>query len=79
MRGLKPGGALLLEAYTPAQIGRGTGGPAVADMMPTLQALHEELAGLEIVIGREVERDVQEGTYHNGLSSVVQLLAVAPQ
>src|SRR5688572_29859175 len=31
--GLQPGGVLVLEAYTPKQIGRGTGGPEDPDMM----------------------------------------------
>lgn len=75
VRSLQPGGALVLEAYTPAQVGRGTGGPPDPTLTPTLAALQEELRGLDFVIGREVERDVREGLYHTGMSSVVQVLA----
>src|SRR5688500_582574 len=32
VRGLRPGGIFVLEAYTPKQIGRGTGGPEDPDM-----------------------------------------------
>lgn len=72
---LAPGGALVLEAYTPAQVGRGTGGPPDPALTMTLEGLREELPGLDFVIGRELEREVHEGKYHEGLSSVVQVLA----
>ena len=53
---LRPGGALILEAYTPDQIGRGTGGPPVAEMMYTLDLLRQELAGLRFVHAVETQR-----------------------
>src|SRR3954470_1244677 len=74
VRGLRPGGALLMEAYTPAQIGRGTGGPPDPDWMMSLDGLKEELAGLEWVAAEEKEREVREGTFHTGLASVVQFI-----
>lgn len=76
--GLKPGGVLVLECYTPAQIAFGTGGPKDPALLPTLAGLREELAGLEFVIGQEIERDVQEGGGHTGRSAVVQVLARQP-
>jgi SAM-dependent methyltransferase len=75
---LKPGGMFLLEAYTPAQIGRGTGGPSVAEMAMTLDGLREELAGLELVHAEELDRDVVEGTGHTGVGAVVQVIARKP-
>ena len=78
VQGLAPGGVMLLEAYTPAQVGRGTGGPPVADLCMSLEALREELQGLDIVIGQEIEREVREGKYHQGKSAVVQFLGRKP-
>lgn len=75
VRGLRPGGVFVLEAYTPRQYGRGTGGPPTPELMMTLDALTDELAGLELLHAVELEREVREGTYHTGLASVVQLLA----
>lgn len=72
---LMPGGVLILEAYTPAQVGRGTGGPPDPAFCMTADGLREELAGLDFEILREVERHVSEGTYHQGMSAVVQVLA----
>jgi SAM-dependent methyltransferase len=77
--GLKPGGALLLEAYTPAQLGHGTGGPRTIDLLPTLDELRGELQGLEFVHALEFERVVLEGKAHTGLSAVVQVVARKPR
>lgn len=73
--GLRPGGMLLLEAYTPAQIALGTGGPPVPELTMTLDALREELAGLTFLHAAELEREVIEGRYHTGRAAVVQVLA----
>lgn len=76
--GLAPGGVLVLEAYTPAQADRGTGGPSEASRFMTLEDLREELRGLEFVHARELQRDVIEGRYHTGPAEVVQLVARRP-
>ncbi len=75
---LQPGGHLILEAYHPRQLKFGTGGPKSEEMLMTLEALREELQGLEFVIAREGERMIREGRYHNGRSAVVQVLARKP-
>lgn len=72
---LKPGGLLVIEAYTPRQIDFRTGGPPSAELMVTLEGLKHELEGLEFVIGREIDRRVSEGSMHTGCSAVVQVLA----
>jgi 2-polyprenyl-3-methyl-5-hydroxy-6-metoxy-1,4-benzoquinol methylase len=41
--GLRPGGVFVLEAYTPAQIALGTGGPKDPSMCMTLRGLEGEL------------------------------------
>ncbi len=76
--GLRPGGVFLLEAYTPAQLGHGTGGPRTVDLLPTLAELRGELAGLDLVHAVERERDVHEGQGHTGRSAVVDIVAIKP-
>lgn len=76
VRGLRPGGILVLEAYTPKQVGRGTGGPQDPDMTVSLGGLIDELAGLEFVHARELDREVREGAYHTGVASVVQVVGL---
>lgn len=76
--GLKPGGVFILEAYTPAQLAFGTGGPKSPELLMRLTDLRQELTGLELVIAQELERDVIEGDGHTGRSAVVQILARKP-
>ena len=75
---LRPGGALVLEAYTPRQLGLRTGGPPTAELMMDLASLRGELAGLDLEIARELEREINEGRLHQGLGAVVQVLGRRP-
>jgi len=77
--GLEPGGVFVLEAYTPAQLELGTGGPKDVAMLPTLAQLREELKGLDFEVGVEREREVHEGRFHGGRSAVVQVVARKPR
>ena len=76
---LLPGGVMVLEAYTPAQVGRGTGGPPDPAMCMSASTLRDEFHGLEFDILVERERHVAEGKYHNGNSLVVQMVARKPR
>jgi SAM-dependent methyltransferase len=78
VEGLRPGGVFVLEAYTPAQLALKTGGPPVRELLYTAEELREELAGLELPILRERERDVVEGRLHTGRAAVVQVLGRKP-
>lgn len=74
--GLKPGGVLILEAYTPAQIGKGTGGPPVAEMTMSAETLRAEFPGIEFERLVELEREVIEGSGHTGTGAVVQAIGI---
>jgi SAM-dependent methyltransferase len=74
-RSLKPGGVLLLEAYSKAQISRDTGGPKDLDMLMSRGDLEKEFPNCEPILAREIEREVSEGRFHTGLASVVQFIA----
>jgi hypothetical protein len=76
--GLAPGGVFLLEAYTPDQIGRGTGGPQDSDLTCTTLQLQQELNSLEVVHLWEGLRDVVEGPLHSGTAAVVQFIGRKP-
>lgn len=77
VKALRPGGAFVLEAYTPAQLAHGTGGPKDVSLLYTLDDLREDLAGLSFEIAVEKEREIHEGVLHNGMSAVVEVLAFA--
>jgi SAM-dependent methyltransferase len=76
--GLAPGGVFVLEAYTPDQVGRGTGGPPVPELMMDLVSLEKELEGLTFEVGREILREIREGNRHTGEGAVVQVVAAKP-
>lgn len=73
---LRPGGVFVLEAYRPAQIDLGTGGPKDPALLPTLAELTRDLAGLDLVVAREADREIQEGRLHSGRSATVQIVGV---
>jgi len=78
--GLRPGGAFVLEAYSPRQLQFGTGGPSAGqeELLVPLSSAVAELGGLRLERAAEVEREVREGSYHHGQASVVQVLGFKP-
>jgi SAM-dependent methyltransferase len=74
-RALRPSGIIILEAYSESQLSRNTGGPKDADMLMTVDKLHQEFPNFEPLLLREVEREVSEGEGHTGMASVIQYIA----
>lgn len=74
-RCLKPGGIILLEAYSKAQIQRNTGGPKDLDMLLSCTEVAREFPNCIPILLQETEREVVEGRLHTGLASVVQFIA----
>lgn len=72
---LRPGGVFIMEAYSPAQLNFGTGGPSSVELLVPLSELKNELAGLRLDHAVEVERAVIEGKLHSGRAAVVQIVA----
>lgn len=75
IKGLKKGGFFILESYTKNQLEKGTGGPSDINMLLSKEELENEFKGTELIIFQEIDRLIYEGTAHNGLSSVIQILA----
>ncbi len=76
--GLRAGGIMLLEAYTPRQLEFKTGGPPVIDMMMDSESLTREFDGLEFLRLEECTREIHEGQFHHGVGAVVQMVARKP-
>lgn len=70
-----PGAKLILEAYTPAQLALGSGGPKDPELLLTREAVLADWRGWHLDV-RLVERRIFEGMAHQGLSSVVQVLGL---
>ncbi len=78
VRGLKPGGIFVLEAFSQEQLAYDTGGPQSLDMLMSLDDIKVELAGLEFRHAVQLEREVREGNRHTGLASVIQIMGIKP-
>lgn len=75
---LKPGGILILEAFTPDQLKYRSGGPPVVEMLYTPEMLRIDFAGAEILQLDELITDLAEGKYHRGQGAVVRLVLRRP-
>lgn len=71
LRALKPGGLLILEAFTPEQLKFHSGGPKDANLLYTAELLRKDFASAEILELEEATVDIDEGTKHSGMSAVV--------
>lgn len=83
MTALKPGGHIVLEAYTPRQLlhraAGSHGGPADPDMLFEPADLRHDFAAMDIRRLEEMQVVLQEGSRHTGTSSVVRMLARLPE
>ncbi|HPU19916.1 MAG TPA: class I SAM-dependent methyltransferase [Alicycliphilus sp.] len=77
VRALRPGGWLILEAFTPEQLCYASGGPKDADMLYTLDDLRADFAGLHEHLAWAGEVWLDEGPGHQGPAQVVRYLAQA--
>ncbi len=69
---LKPGGLLIIEAFTPAQLQHSSGGPKQAELLYTAEILQKDFATAEVLELLEVEVVLDEGRLHRGRAAVVQ-------
>lgn len=73
-----PGGRILLQGYTPAQLEHRTGGPSAAENLYTDDVLREAFADWVIEELVEYEDDIAEGAGHRGRSALIGLIARKP-
>lgn len=78
VRALKPGGILILEAFTLKQLSLTSGGPKTADMLYTSEMLQDDFKMLVEVETCETLATLDEGPLHQGLAEVVQLSGFKP-
>lgn len=78
LRALKPGGVLIVQGYTPAQLAHGTGGPKALDQLYTQSLLRGAFGSLHIDRMVEQEADLDEGEGHRGRSAVIGMVARKP-
>ncbi len=75
---VRAGGLLFLQGYTPKQLEYRTGGPSALENLYTAEMLSELFADWEIVLLREHEDTIMEGSAHAGRSALIDLVARKP-
>lgn len=72
---LKPGGIVIYEAFRKEQIELDSGGPKNIDMLLNKEILKTDFRNLSIELLEELEVDLSEGEYHQGVSRIIRMIA----
>ena len=78
VKALKPGGTLLLEAFTLNQLPRTSGGPKTAELLFLEEQITSDFKDLIFTTFAETQSMLNEGPLHQGLADVIQLTAIKP-
>jgi len=72
---VKPGGLFLLEGYRPEQLQYRTGGPGVIENLYTREWVEHAFADWQMLLLREYDAVLHEGTRHSGMSALIDVVA----
>jgi len=75
---IKPGGTVILEAFSKNQLGNNSGGPKDINMLYSISELKEDFAQLDNLDIWEEEIVLTEGMLHKGKASVIRLIGTIP-
>lgn len=75
---LKPGGCLILEAFSKAQLPNNSGGPKDIDMLYSSKELRGDFNDLKILEFLDVRLHLEEGQLHKGIADVLRMFARKP-
>lgn len=74
--GLKSNGIFLMEAYDKNQLKFKTGGPQVEQLLYSTDELESDFREFNTISIKTQVKDITEGIYHKGTSSVIQVVAI---
>lgn len=72
MAALRPGGEIIMEAFTPEQLNYASGGPPVREMLYDAAMMKADFAAAEILQLDEAVLPLAEGKYHVGDGAVLR-------
>lgn len=75
LRALRPGGWIILQGFSPEQLGYASGGPRDVSWLYTSAMLTADFAGANILLNKEELITLDEGPYHQGLAATVSFVA----
>lgn len=71
---LKPGGKIILEAFTKNQIKNTSGGPKDLNLLYSKEEIAEDFKELKIELLQETSRNLNEGPLHQGKADLLQFI-----
>lgn len=74
LRALKPGGVLILEAFSPEQLQYKSGGPKDVSLLYTAEILRRDFAGADVLELTESVVELEEGPMHSGPGAVARAI-----
>jgi SAM-dependent methyltransferase len=74
LRAVKPGGLIILEAFSPAQLHYTSGGPKEIELLYTAEILRHDFAPAGPLLLEEKQTHINEGPMHSGPAAVVQAI-----
>ena len=77
-RTLRPGGVVIMQGYGVEQLQYTSGGPKELENLYTPQLLRDAFAGWKILLLREYDAVLDEGSKHRGMAALVDLVARKP-
>ena len=72
---IKKGETLLIHGYTPQQIELATGGPKDVSLMYTKELFEDVFESVEILVNKEYQMQLGEGSGHKGQSALIDFVA----
>jgi|AntRauTorcE11897_2_1112592.scaffolds.fasta_scaffold05808_4 hypothetical protein len=78
IHGLKPGGTLILEAFSKKQLENDSGGPRDQAMLYSLEDLKIDFKALNMTTGMQRDRQISEGNHHQGIANIIRIVAQKP-
>ena len=78
LKSLKPGGHIILEAFTPTQLKNKSGGPRTEDLLYECEQIKHDFLSLELIERLELTVQLDEGPLHQGEASIIRLFAKNP-
>ncbi len=75
LRSLRPGGSIILELFTPAQLNYTSGGPRDLNLLYSADQAHNDFAEASSLAISEEIIQLDEGAHHRGPAAVVRCVA----
>ena len=78
LKSLKPGGHLILEAFTTSQLKNNSGGPRSEHLLYECEQIKQDFISLELIERSELTVHLDEGPLHQGEANIIRLFARKP-